>query len=184
MASRHALMTVHATARVPAHADVLSDCQALSMRTQCGNPTDDLVPEDRGVARDAPLVGQDREIGVTQSAVLDRDLNFLVTERSEINGFQSQRLFGGLCHPCPISAHDELLKKTAVTRLCDPIRCNVWTAINLRVRYWVERYATAREIVYCTLVLALSVSSISPGVTKPSNSSKKMLAAGRAAAPA
>ena len=39
---------------------------------------------------------------MTQSAVFDRDLNVLDPERSEINGFQSQRLFGGLCHPCPI----------------------------------------------------------------------------------
>src|ERR1700686_881777 len=99
MASRHALMAVHATARVPAHADALTDVEALSLGTQCCNATDNLVPEDCGIARDAPLVGQDREIGVTQSAVFDRDLNVLDPEWSEINRFQSQRLFGGLCHP-------------------------------------------------------------------------------------
>jgi len=59
MASRHALMTVHATGRVPAHTDALSDVEALGMRTLRCNATDDLVPEDRGVARDAPVVVKD-----------------------------------------------------------------------------------------------------------------------------
>ena len=80
-ASRHALMTMHAAARVPAHADALSDVETLGLRTQGCNATDDLVSEDRRVARDAPLVLQYREIRVTQSAVLDRDLNVLEAER-------------------------------------------------------------------------------------------------------
>ena len=33
MASRHALMTVHAATRVPAHADALSDLESLGIRT-------------------------------------------------------------------------------------------------------------------------------------------------------
>jgi hypothetical protein len=47
------------------------------VRTQSPYAANDLVPEDRGVTRDDPLVGQDREIGVTQSAMLNRDLNVL-----------------------------------------------------------------------------------------------------------
>jgi len=36
---------------------------------------------------------------MTQAAVLDRDLNIFDPEAAKINGFQSQRLFGCLCHP-------------------------------------------------------------------------------------
>src|SRR6266550_571660 len=99
VASRHALVTVHAAPRVPADADALSDLETLGIRTYGRDPTDDLVAENRGVLRHAPVIVQDGEIGVTQAAVFDRDFDILDPERSEINGFQHHRLFLRLRDP-------------------------------------------------------------------------------------
>src|SRR5262249_38903609 len=100
VAARHALTAVHATGRVPADADALPDCQPPGVGTDRGHPADDLVAENRGVLRDAPVVVQDGEIRVTQTAVLDRDLDVFGPERSEINGFEYHRLFRRLRNPC------------------------------------------------------------------------------------
>ena len=54
--------------------------------------TDDLVTKNRGVMRDAPLVVQDRKIGVTQTAMFDSDFNVFRRERSQIDHFESHRL--------------------------------------------------------------------------------------------
>ena len=48
---------------------------------------DDLVAENRGVLRDAPVIVQDREIGVTHTAVFDRDFNVLGPQQSVIDRF-------------------------------------------------------------------------------------------------
>src|SRR5206468_3286397 len=93
LASRHALMTVHAATRVPADADALSDLESLGIRTYGRDPTDDLVAENRRVLRIAPVIFQDGEIRVTQTAVFDSDFNILGPEGSEINGFEHHRLF-------------------------------------------------------------------------------------------
>jgi hypothetical protein len=100
MASRHALVAVHAATGDPADADALSDLESLGIGTYGRDPTDDLVAENRGVLRDAPVIVQDGEIGVTQTAVLESDFNILDPERSEINGFEHHRLFGPLRDPC------------------------------------------------------------------------------------
>ena len=102
MVSRHALATVHATAGIPADADALSDLESFGIRTDGRDPADDLVAENRGVLRNAPLVVQDGEIGVAQTAVFDRNFNILGPERSEINGFEHHRLFRRLRNPCLI----------------------------------------------------------------------------------
>ena len=59
----------------------------------------DLVAEDRGVLRDAPLVVQDGEIGVTQAAVFDGDLDVLGAERAEVDAFEHHRLLRRLGDP-------------------------------------------------------------------------------------
>src|SRR5262249_44067917 len=100
MAPRHALVAVHAATGNPADADALSHLESLRIGTYGRDPTDDLVAEDRGVLRDAPVIVQDGEIGVTQTAVFDGDFNVLDPERSEINGFEHHRLFGPLRDPC------------------------------------------------------------------------------------
>src|SRR5262249_6781248 len=66
---------------------------------------DDLVAENRGVLRKAPVVVQDGEIGVTQTAVLDRDFHVLGPERSEVNGFEHHRLLRRLRNPCQRVPH-------------------------------------------------------------------------------
>ena len=65
MAARHALVTVHATARIPTYADTLSDLQPLGIRSHGRDPPDNLVAESGGVLRNAPVIVQDGEIRVT-----------------------------------------------------------------------------------------------------------------------
>jgi len=43
---------------------------------------------------------------VTQTAMLDSDLNILGPERSKINGFEHHRLFRRLRHPCLVWHRD------------------------------------------------------------------------------
>jgi hypothetical protein len=100
VASGHALVAVHAAARVPAHPDSLSDLGSFGVRTYGRDPTDDLVAENRGILRNAPLIVQDREIGVTQTAMFDGDFNVLGPEWSEIDAFERHRLFRCLRNPC------------------------------------------------------------------------------------
>src|SRR6266481_2143514 len=102
MASRHALVTVHAATRVPADADALSDRQTRGMGTCGRDSTYDLMAENRGVLRNAPVVVQGGEVGVTQAAVFNRDFNILDSERSEVNSFEYHRLFRRLRNPCLI----------------------------------------------------------------------------------
>src|SRR5258706_7879706 len=97
MASRHALVTVHATARIPPDTDALSDLESLGIRTYGGDSGNDLMAENRGVLRDTPFIVQDGEIGVAQTAVFDRHFNVLASERSEVNGFEHHRLFWCPC---------------------------------------------------------------------------------------
>src|SRR5215510_6121053 len=99
MASRHALATMHATAREPADADALSDRESLGVRSDGRDTTDDLMAENRGVLRVTPLIVQDGEVGVTHAAVFDSDFNVLGSERSQINGFERHRLFRRLRNP-------------------------------------------------------------------------------------
>jgi hypothetical protein len=101
MPSRHALVTVHAATREPADPDALSDLESLlGIRTYGRDPTDDLVAENRGILRNTPLIVQDGEIGVTQTAMFDGDFNVLGPERSEIDAFERHRLFRCLRNPC------------------------------------------------------------------------------------
>ena len=100
MVSGHALVTMHATARVPADADALPDFQSFGIRTQRRDPTDDLVAENRGILRKSPFIVQERDFRMTQSAMLNCDFNVFVAERPEINGFEYQPLFYPIGNPC------------------------------------------------------------------------------------
>src|SRR5215475_7934419 len=100
MASRHALVTMHAATRVPADTDALSDLGSFGIRTYRRDMTGDLVAENRGILRNTPLVVKDGEIGVTQTAVFDSDFNVLGSERAEVNCFEHHPLFRRLRHPC------------------------------------------------------------------------------------
>src|SRR5262249_59280626 len=83
-----------------AEADPLPYLESLGVRPQGRDPTRYLVAENRGVLRNAPVVVPDGDVGVTQAAVLDGDFDVLGAERSEIDGFQHQRLFRRLRNPC------------------------------------------------------------------------------------
>jgi hypothetical protein len=93
---------VHTATRVPAHADALANLESLGIRTYGCDPTDDLVAENRRILRNTPLIVEDGEIRVTQTAVFDSDFNVLGSERSEVNGFEHHRLFRRLRNPCLI----------------------------------------------------------------------------------
>jgi hypothetical protein len=99
MVSRHALAAVHAATRIPSDTDALSDRQPLGIRPQGRDATGDFVAESRGILRIAPIIVQGRKIGVTQSAVFDRYFNVLRSERSEINGFENDRLLRPFRNP-------------------------------------------------------------------------------------
>src|SRR6185436_10804609 len=96
----HALVTVHAATGVPSDTDALPDLESLGIRTDGRDPTDHLMAENRGVLRNAPLIVQYGEIGVTQTAMFNGDFNFLGTERSQIDRFERHWLFGRLGNPC------------------------------------------------------------------------------------
>src|SRR5262245_13293756 len=87
MPSRHALITTHAATRVPSDADGLSDVESLCIRTYSCDMTGDLVAENRGVLRDTSFIVENRQIGVTQPAVFDSDLDLLFVRPPEPVGF-------------------------------------------------------------------------------------------------
>src|SRR5260221_10200864 len=100
MVSRQALATVHVAAREPADADPLPDTAGLRVRAKGRDATNRLVPQDRGELRNAPVVVEDGEVGVTPATVLDGDFDLLVAERARIEGFERHRLFRCLGDPC------------------------------------------------------------------------------------
>src|SRR5262245_51420871 len=77
----HALMTVHVASRIPPDPDALADLQTLGVRSQRRDPADHFVPEHRGELRNPPIVVQNREIGMTQATMLDRNLDLLTSQR-------------------------------------------------------------------------------------------------------
>ena len=117
MASRQALVTMHAAPRVPADADALSDLESFGMRTYGRDATGDFVAENRGVLRDAPVVVQDGEVGVTHTAVCDSDFHVLGPERSELNAFEHHRLFRRLRDPCLMIHRVSHVETSAAARL-------------------------------------------------------------------
>src|SRR5688572_25776151 len=99
MVSRHALVTVHATTRMPTNAHALPNFESLRIWTECSDASDDLVAENCRILRNAPFIIEDRKIGMAQTAVFDQDFDLLRPERSQIDLFESHRLFRRLCYP-------------------------------------------------------------------------------------
>jgi hypothetical protein len=88
--------------RLQHDADTLSDRHGLGIRTYRRDSTDDLMAENRGLLRVAPVIVQGGEFGVTHSAGFDSNIYRLDPEPPEINGFQHHRLFRRLRDPCVI----------------------------------------------------------------------------------
>jgi hypothetical protein len=105
MAARHALATVHATSRVPTHAHPLANSNSPGIWADSGDASNDFVAEDGRVLGNAPVVIQDREIGVAQTAVLNGDLNILRPGRSKVDDVKLERLFGRVGNPCFAGVH-------------------------------------------------------------------------------
>jgi hypothetical protein len=72
---------MHATSRVPTNADPLPNFDALGIRTCRRDQTNDLVAENGGVFRNAPLIVQDGDIRVAQTAVFNRNFDLLGPKR-------------------------------------------------------------------------------------------------------
>src|SRR6516162_1377815 len=109
MVSRHALATVHVAAGEPADTDALSWPDSLGIGTNGRDSTHHFVAKNRGELRDAPVIVEDGEVRVTQTAVFNRDFNVLGPERAEINGLEYHRLFRRLCDPSLVSHGVSLL---------------------------------------------------------------------------
>src|SRR5207248_11098376 len=88
MVSRHALATGHVTPGEPANADALADISSLGIWTDGGDAADHFVPKHRRELRNAPLVIENRDVGMTHTAMLDGDFNFLVAQRAWVDFFK------------------------------------------------------------------------------------------------
>src|SRR5690242_14201066 len=88
---------MHAAARIPAQTDTLAHAQSFCMRAKRADRTDDLVSSDERITRVAPLVVQHRQIGMTDAAIFDSDVDLLVAKSawSVIN--RGQRGFRRRC---------------------------------------------------------------------------------------
>ena len=97
--SRHALVIVHAATRVPADAHALSRLEPLGIWPRGRDPADDLVPENHRVPQNTPVIVQDGNVRVAQTAIFHRDFNVLGAQRSGVYRFEHHRLFGRFRDP-------------------------------------------------------------------------------------
>jgi hypothetical protein len=86
----------------------LADRDALGIWADRDDLTDDFMPKDGWVLGQAPFIVQDGKVGVTQTTMLDFNLNLLLSECSEINNLQFHRLFGRTGDPCFRGVHSFL----------------------------------------------------------------------------
>jgi hypothetical protein len=77
MVPRHALLAMHATPRKPSQANALADCQSLGVGAHRRDAADNFVTENRGILRHTPIVVENGEVRMTQTAVFDSDFNVL-----------------------------------------------------------------------------------------------------------
>jgi hypothetical protein len=77
MAPRHALLAIHATPGKPAQPNVLSDCESLGLGTHRRDAAHNFVTENRGIPRYAPIIVENGEVRMTQTAVFDSYFNVL-----------------------------------------------------------------------------------------------------------
>src|SRR5271165_7406749 len=103
--SRHALLAVHATAGRPADAHTLADFKALGRRSDRDHSADDFVPQHRRVLRKAPVIVQDRKIGMTQAAILDLHLHVFGPKRPEVKLLPNEFVFSRGGDPCVDQCH-------------------------------------------------------------------------------
>ena len=83
---RQTLSAVGAASRVPAHAHPLANLDIQRVVPHRDHPADDLVARHKRVNRVAPLIPQDRKVGVAEPARLDGDFDLGRTERARVVG--------------------------------------------------------------------------------------------------
>src|SRR6185503_7957864 len=75
--SAAAPLALAAGVRLPAEADSLSWFERADLRADCGDGADDLVTGDEWILADAPVIGNEMKIAMTNSAVGNADFDFL-----------------------------------------------------------------------------------------------------------
>lgn len=86
---------VHAAALVPADADALAEFEAAHLRAHAHDFANHLVARHERVAADAPIVIDQRLIGMAHTAVFHGDLNVLFAQGAGIVAVALQRGAGG-----------------------------------------------------------------------------------------
>lgn len=87
-------MAVHTATGIPAHADPLADFDALGRRADRRHLADDLVAEHDRKLRIAPVIVENRIVGVAKAAVLDCDFYVFGSEIPQFDRLQNLFLFG------------------------------------------------------------------------------------------
>src|SRR5258708_5499376 len=75
---------MHAAFRGPAHAHARAHLRPARVGPDRHHAPDRFMSRNDGIAREAPLVVDDREVRVAHAAVLDRDLHLFGSERTWI----------------------------------------------------------------------------------------------------
>ena len=73
---------------MPAEADALAELKRANLAPERRDGSDDFVARDEGILADAPVVGDEMKIAVTDAAVGDGDFDFV---RAELAGIVAKR---------------------------------------------------------------------------------------------
>jgi hypothetical protein len=76
---------MHARVGIPPNADALAVFHSLGGGTDGYDAADRFVAEDGRISCDAPIIVEHREIGMTETAMLDLNLDLFRANRSEID---------------------------------------------------------------------------------------------------
>src|SRR5690349_21034369 len=99
--SADAGMTVGTTPGIPSHADPLPEAQALGIVAQRGDAADDLVAGNNRIGGGRPFAADEREIGITDAAMLDAYLHLFRAQGARIVFVRFEWTAGPLCRPRP-----------------------------------------------------------------------------------
>ena len=91
---------------LPAEADALAYGEGTHTLADRGNGSDDFMAGNKGILADAPVVGDEMNIAMTDAAVRDGDLHLLRAESARVVAVGQQ--FGPCCVHCEslYSSHD------------------------------------------------------------------------------
>lgn len=84
LVARQALLAVQAASAGPADADALSHLEPPRFGAERDDAADDFMAGRDGIRRNAPFIVDDRQIGMADAAVVDRNLDLLRLQRTGI----------------------------------------------------------------------------------------------------